>query len=142
LLTTAPVLIIARVGKYVLCSDAGDTGCGMLLLLPCTRTGQPGGVVAYFAKSYSSAALRYLVTEEELLALIISVRKFKQLRVGQEEVTCLVDEAALVPMFNDPKYVWDSHRVQRWIWLLSDVKVRVFYLEGPLNVVPDWISRF
>ena len=87
--------------------------------------------------------MRYHLTVEKLLALIISVRMFKQLHVGQEEVTCLVDEAALVPMFNDPKYVWDSHRVQRWtIWLLSDVKVRVFYLEGPLNVVPEWISRF
>jgi hypothetical protein len=31
--------------------------------------------------------------------------------------------------------------MQRWKWLLSDVKVRVFYLEGKLNVVPNWISR-
>ena len=73
LLTTAPVLVIPRVGKYVLCSDACDTGCGgMHLKLPCTRTGQPGGVLVFFAKSYSSAELRYHVTEKALLALIIA----------------------------------------------------------------------
>ena len=125
LLTTAPVLVIPRVGKFVLCSDACDTGCGGMHLKLCRARGR-----ASRAACSSSLPSR---TRRRSCATSSQRR-----RCSRSSSRAQVQAAACGPGGgDDPKYVSDSQRVQRWIWLLSDVNVRVFYPERQLNVVPD-----
>ena len=107
----------------------------------CTR--QLGAVItqnnrpiAFFSRKLSDTQQKYSVTEQELLAIIETLKEFKGMLWGQE-----------IKVFTDHKNLTrdalgsTSDRVYRWRLLLEEFSPEIVYIKGINNTVADAISR-
>lgn len=79
----------------------------------------------------------YSATEREMLAVIMSLERWRQYLVGIE-FQVFTDHASLVYLLEYSKL---SRRLARWLDFLGQFKFKFAYIAGKANVVADGLSR-
>jgi hypothetical protein len=92
--------------------------------------------IAFFSWKLSGAQSKYTVTELELLAIVETLKEFKEMLWGQR-----------LNVYTDHKNLTrdglglTSNRVTRWRILLEEYALKIIYIKGIHNTVTDAISR-
>ena len=92
--------------------------------------------IAFFSRKLTDTQRRYTVTEQELLAIVETLKEFKGMLWGQK-----------IKIYTDHKNLTrdtlgeSSDRVYRWRLLLEEYGPEIVYIKGINNTVADAISR-
>jgi hypothetical protein len=104
---------------------------------------QLGGIItqayrplAFFSRKLSPEQQKYSVTEQELLAIVETLKEFKGMLWGQQ-ITVYTDHKNLM----QDALGLTSDRVYRWRLLLEEYEPTIVYIKGINNTVADAISR-
>eukprot|EP00804_Cyclotella_cryptica_P004887 CCRYP_004939-RA/>CCRYP_004939-RA protein AED:0.40 eAED:0.34 QI:0/0/0/1/1/1/2/0/530 len=92
--------------------------------------------LAFFSRKLSQAQQKYSVTEQELLAIVETLKEFKGMLWGQQ-ITIYIDHKNLM----QDALGLTSDRVYRWRLLLEEYGPTIVYIKGIHNTVADAISR-
>lgn len=136
ILTTAPVLHSPDFSQpfYIHC-DASHTGIGSVLVQK-TAEGEEFPI-AFMSKKLNQAQRNYSVTEQECLAAMLSIKKFRAYVEGHE-FTVITDHASLKWLMSQTDL---NSRLARWALKLQGFSFRIEHRKGSQNVVPDALSR-
>ena len=135
-LSTAPVLTNPDYSKpFILQCDASKLGVGAVLA-QLDNNGDEAPI-AYFSKKLNAAQSNYSVTEQECLAVILSLKKFRPYIEGQD-FTVITDHASLKWLMKQTDL---SGRLARWALKLQGYRFEILHRKGSENVVPDTLSR-
>ncbi len=136
LLATAPELTYADFNQdFFMYTDASGVGLGVgLMQLDARNKLQP---VAYAGRTPNPAKLKYSTTHKETLAVVWSLRHFKDLIYGYP-IYVKTDHAAVAELFNS-KHL--SSKLARWSLIVQDFNLSFSYLPRKANVVADALSR-
>jgi transposase InsO family protein len=135
---SSPEMLVAptRGAEKKLLTDASSYGVGAVLL-------QEGGSgdwkpVAFAARKLKGAETRYTVTEQECLAVVFALRKWRHYLHGGKQFEVVTDHVALKWLLSlrDPR-----GRLARWVVEVQDFDFRVSHAPGSSMVVPDCLSR-
>jgi len=92
---------------------------------------------SFMSKKLNKAQKNHSVTEQECLAAIICVKRFRAYVEGHE-FTIITDHASLKWLMSQT----DLHsRLARWALKLQAFNFKIEHRSGKLNVVPDALSR-
>ena len=90
--------------------------------------------IAFYSRKLTDAQTRYTTTERELLAIVETLKEYRNILLGQN-ITVFTDHKNLTTKnFN-------TDRVMRWRLLLEEYGPELKYLEGHKNIVADALSR-
>lgn len=134
-LIAAPVLSCPDFTKpFFLQTDASKTGLGAILYQAFEEGEKP---VAYASRSLNSAERKYSVTEQECLAVLWAVQKFRPYLEGTR-FTVVTDHQALKWLHNlrDPQ-----GRLARWALQLQEYDFEILHRPGRQNAAADALSR-
>ncbi|KAK9887659.1 hypothetical protein WA026_023780 [Henosepilachna vigintioctopunctata] len=134
-LTTTPILASPDFSKrFFLACDASNVGVGGVLFQESDGVEHP---VAYFSKTLNKCQRKYTTTEKELLAIILSIERFRPYIEGTR-FTVITDHSSLIWLgtMKNP-----SPRIARWILKLSSHAFDIVHRSGVLMNVPDSLSR-
>ena len=94
-------------------------------------------IIAYASRFLSGTERNYSVTEKECLAVVWSIKKFRQYLEGFH-FTVVTDHSSLrwLRSLKDA-----TGRLSRWALSLLEYDFELQYRKGTLNVVPDFPSR-
>lgn len=123
--------------KFILETDASKFAVGVSLMQE-NEEGfkQP----IYFAsKKLSPAEQNYSASERECLAIIFALNYFRHFLLGSDTIV-FTDHKPLTWLFNNDK-TSTNQRLARWLTTVREFNIDAKYLEGPLNVVADSLSR-
>lgn len=135
-LTTAPVLINPDFTKpFIINCDASQYGVGAVL----AQKSEDGCEVpvAFMSQKLNAAQRNYSVTEQECLAAVLAVKKFRPYVEGQD-FTIITDHASLRWLMSQTDL---SGRLARWALKLQSFVFKIEHRKGSANVVPDALSR-
>ena len=108
-------------------TDASDVQLGAVI-------SQQGKPIAFYTRKLNPAQTRYTTTERELLAIVETLKEFRNILLGQK-LTIYTDHKNLCyKNFN-------TNRVMRWRLLLEEYGPTFEYIKGENNVVADALSR-
>ena len=117
----------------VMC-DASDLSIGVVL---GRREGRKPYVVYYASKTLNEAQKNYTTIENELLAVVYALDKFRAYLVGSD-IIIFTDHSAL-------KYLLTKQnakaRLIRWVLLLQEFNLQIRDKRGVENVVADHLLR-
>ena len=91
--------------------------------------------LAFFSRKLSPMQQRYSVTEQELLAIVETLKEFKGMLWGQQ-ITVYTDHKNLI----QDALGLTSDRVYRWRLLLEEYGPTIMYIKCILNTGVDAIS--
>ena len=136
-LTESPVLSFPQFSRdFQLETDASGEGLGAVL----SQEQEDGSIrpVAYASRTLQPHESNYGVTELEALAVVWSVRHFRQYLYGR---TCHVytDHEALKSLLNTPH---PSGKLARWGLTLQELDLTIHYCPGKKNAKADALSRY
>jgi hypothetical protein len=114
---------------FVVSTDASEKRIGGVV----TQDGKPLG---FFSKKLTDTQRRYPVTEQELLAIVETLKYFKHMLLGLN-IIVQTDHKNLT----HPNSTHTSDRVLRQHLLLEEYGVDLQYIQGTKNVVADALSR-
>lgn len=135
ILTTTPVLASPDfTKKFFIACDASNTGVGAVLFQEEDGLEHP---IAYFSKTLNKCQRKYTTTEKELLAIVLSIEKYRPY-IELSEFTVITDHSSLLWLQNMKN---PSPRIARWIVKLSCHKFNILHRSGKLNNVADGLSR-
>lgn len=135
-MSTAPVLSHPDFSKpFTIQCDASKTGVGGVLF----QLDESGGEhpIAFMSRKLNSAQRNYSVTEQECLAAILSLKKFRGYVEGHA-FRILTDHASLKWLMTQKDL---SGRLARWSLKLQGFDFEIEHRKGSANVVPDALSR-
>jgi len=136
LLTESPVLGFPDFNKpFVLATDASCTGLGAALMQRSAGRLQP---IAYASRKLNAAESRYSVTDLEALAVVWSLKHFREIVLGYD-IEVLTDHRPLCYLLTDSKS--PTGRQARWIDTLLEFNPTIRYTPGATNKVADSLSR-
>jgi len=93
--------------------------------------------IAFVSKKLNKDQRNYSVTEQECLAAIVCIKRFRAYIEGHE-FTVITDHASLKWLMSQT----DLHsRIARWSLKLQGFYFKIEHRSGRLNVVPDALSR-
>lgn len=135
-LCSAPVLHNPNFSRpFSIQCDASQHGIGAVL----AQTNEDGDEVpiAYMSQKLSSAQRNYTVSEQECLAAVTAVRKFRAYIEGHT-FEVITDHASLKWLMSQS----DLHgRLARWALKLQGFSFTIRHRKGSQNIVPDSLSR-
>jgi hypothetical protein len=109
-------------------TDACKTQIGAVI----SQNGKP---IAFYSRKMISAQQNYTTTEKELLSIIATLKEFRNILLGQQQITVFTDHKNLTyKNFN-------AERVMRWRLVLEEFGPDLQYIKGTHNVVADALSR-
>jgi len=134
-LISSPVLVSPDFSlPFTIQTDASNYGIGAVL----TQTfDNEEHVIAYASRVLNQAERNYSVTERECLSVVFALEKFRCYVEGTE-FTVVTDHASLLWLqrMQEP-----TGRLARWAVKLQQFNFKLVHRPGPLNVVPDALSR-
>ena len=134
-LTKAPVLVAPDFSKpFTIQTDASATGLAAVLFQEIEGKEHP---IAYASKTMNSAQKNYSVTEQECLAVLFGIEKFRPYVEGSK-FRILTDHHSLLWLrtLKNP-----TGRLCRWAISLAQYDFTIEHRKGSLNVVADAASR-
>ena len=134
-LVTTPILGYPREkGRFILDTDASDTGLGAVLSQE--QDGEER-VIMYLSRSLTKEERRYCVTRKELLAIVYAVQQCKQYLLGSKFLI-RTDHGSLTWLmsFKEPQ-----GQVARWIEILSEYHWDIQHRPGRVHQNADGLSR-
>ena len=135
-LTQAPVLRLPDFRKELVVScDSSATAIGGVISQLEDGDELP---IAYASRTLSKAERNYSATDRELLALVWSVKQFRMYLCNVAKFRVFTDHQPIIGLLNSKE---PTGRLARWMQLLQEFPMDVFYRPGKLNVVPDTLSR-
>jgi hypothetical protein len=136
-LTTYPVLRSPDWNRpfHIYC-DASSMAVESALCQPAEDGGKDHPI-AFASKQLSAVERNYTTTEQECLAMVFSVKKYR-LYLLMNPVVFFVDHMALRYLVNKPEL---SGRLARWVLLLSEFDYTVQYKPGKMHLQADHLSR-
>lgn len=119
---------------FVLQTDASSVGLGAVLTQNVGNTEQ---IIAFASCSLSDAEKRYSVTEQECLAVVWAIQKFRPYLEGYK-FTVITDHSSLrwLHRLKNP-----TGRLARWALELLEYDYEIVHRKGALHHVPDALSR-
>jgi hypothetical protein len=131
LLTTVPVLTQPDIEKpFDVYCDASGTGIGGVLM-------QEGCVIAYASRQLRYHEEHYSTHDLELLAVVHALKVWRHYLLVNL-VHIYTDHKSLKYLFTQPDL---NMRQRRWLELIKDYELEVYYHPGKANVVADALSR-
>lgn len=136
MLCSAPVLRSPDLGQpfYIHC-DASKTGVGGVLVQRTSKGDEYP--IAFVSKKLNKAQRNYSVTEQECLAAIVCINRFRGY-VEEHEFTVITDHALLKWLMSQTDL---NSRLARWVLKHQGFNFKIEHRSGRLNVVPDALSR-
>ena len=108
-------------------TDASATQLGAVI-------SQKGRPIAFYSRKLNPAQTRYTTTERELLAIVETLKEFKNILLGQR-----------IRVYTDHKNLtyktFNTDRVLRWRLILEEFSPELIYIKGQNNVIADALSR-
>ena len=95
---------------------------------------QNGHPIAFYSRKLSPAQTRYTTTERELLAIVETLKEFRNILLGQQ-ITVYTDHMNLTYK------TFNTERVMRWRLILEEYSPNIVYVKGEKNIVADALSR-
>lgn len=128
--------------KFYLATDASTVGVGAVLYQLADEEADVAGgdnkrFIAFHSRALKTSERNYPATKLELLAIIDGLKKFRPYLLGRR-FQCLTDHKALTYMFTQKR---SNAMLDTWLDLLLEFDMEVVHLSGPLNVLPDALSR-
>lgn len=134
-LSTSPTLSCPNFElPFVLQTDASSVGLGAVLTQNVDGVEH---VIAYASRALIAAERNYTTTEQECLAVLWSVRKFRCYLEGYH-FTVITDHSSLRWLHNLKN---PSGRLGRWALELQEYDYLIVHRKGALHHVPDALSR-
>lgn len=134
-LISAPVLAMFDPEKEIrLYTDASRWGLAGILVQVCE---QKENVVAYFSRQTTNNEQKYHSFELEALAIVASVKKYRQYLLGRE-FKIITDCAAVKQTFSKSEL---NTRIGRWVLALSEYNYTIIHRQGALIQHVDALSR-
>jgi hypothetical protein len=131
LLTTTPVLAQPNTTKpFDVYCDASGTGLGDVLM-------QKGLVISYSSRQLRCHEEHYPTHDLELAAVVMALRTWHHYLLGNA-VHIYTDHKSLKYIFTRPDL---NMRQRRWLKLIKDYELEVYYHSGKANVVADTLSH-
>lgn len=90
--------------------------------------------IAFYSRKLSKAQLNYTTTERELLAIVETLKEFRNILLGQQIVVYTDHQNLTYKVFN-------VERVMRWRLIIEQFGVELRYIKGENNIVADALSR-
>ena len=112
---------------FVIHTDASDRQLGAVI-------SQDEKPIAFYSRKLSPAQTRYTTTERELLAIVETLKEFRNILLGQKITVYTDHENLTYKQFN-------TNRVMRWRLLLEEFGPELVYIKGSKNIVADALSR-
>jgi hypothetical protein len=130
-LTTAPVLTLPDQNKrFTVYCDASRDGLGCVLM-------QEGRVIAYASRQLRRHELNYPTHDLELAAVVHALKIWRHYLFGQR-CDIYTDHKSLKYIFTQSEL---NMRQRRWLELVKDYDLEIYYYPGKANVVADALSR-
>ena len=108
-------------------TDASKTQLGAVI----SQNGKP---IAFYSRKLNPAQTRYTTTERELLAIVETLKEFKNILIGQR-----------IRVYTDHKNLtyanFNTDRVMRWRLILEEFGPTLIYVKGTNNAAADAMSR-
>lgn len=108
-------------------TDASHTQLGAVL----SQNNKP---LAFYSRKLNPAQTRYTTTERELLAIVETLKEFRNILLGHE-----------IRVYTDHKNLtyknFNTERVMRWRLILEEFGPQLNYIQGHKNIVADALSR-
>ena len=121
--------------KFYVQTDASDYAIGAVIY-PKDEMGSPL-IIGCSSRTLRGAEIAYGTTEKELLALVWSLQKYRNMLIGAQ-IVHRTDHHAL-KFLRSCKLL--SGRLMRWTLAIQDYNLRVEFCSGKENVVADALSR-
>ncbi len=155
LTTAVPVQLMDQKKPVYLSPDASDFAVGVAMqqkgcecpldkesIPTCRCALRP---VALYSRKLASAQLNWTVKEKECYAIVIGLKKWDHyLRVSPFPILVETDHKAIVSWHKEVVDIpgGPTGRQARWHELFSAYRLVVTHLQGVLNHVGDWLSRW
>ena len=91
---------------------------------------QEGRPIAFYSRRLTDCQTRYTTTERELLAIVETLKEFRNILLGQKIVIHTDHKNLTYANFN-------TDRVIRWRLIIEEYGPNLKYIEGPKNIVAD-----
>jgi RNase H-like domain found in reverse transcriptase/Integrase zinc binding domain len=91
--------------------------------------------IAFDSHKLSKAQLNYMTTERELLAIVETLKEFRNILLGQQIVVVYTDHQNLTYK------VFNVERVMRWRLIIEQFGVELQYIKGENNIVANTLSQ-
>lgn len=119
-----------------LLSDASTTGLGCALAQLVDAVEKP---VAFVSRSLKKAERNWTTTEQELLAIIFGVEKFKCYLYGLDNFKIIVDHHSLCFLTSTKREL--TPKLSRMLLKLTPYNFTIHHKSGKKHYVPDCLSR-
>ena len=135
-LTAKPVLYPPDVTRpFKLMTDSSQIAISAVLL-QCDKYGKSDHAIAYASRKLSDSERRYATVEQEMLAVVFGLQKFRNIIYGCV-VNVYTDHRPLVWLNSIVK---NSSRLARWALLLQDYNITMTYVKGEEQIA-DCLTR-
>jgi hypothetical protein len=129
-LTTAPVLVMSDIHKdFTIYYDASRQGLGCVLM-------QEGRVIAYASRQLKTYEQNYPTHDLELAAVVHALKIWRHYLIGNK-CEIFTDHKSLKYIFTQPDL---NLRQRRWLELIKDYNLEIYYHPGKANVVANALS--
>lgn len=136
---SSPTVLISpdRYAEKKLLTDASGYGVGAVLLQK-EQNSEKWRPISYGSRKLKGAEVRYTVTEQECLAIVFSLRKWRHYLHGGPQFEIVTDHLALrwLMSLREPR-----GRLARWMVEIQEFDYVVSHVPGESHIVPDCLSR-
>ncbi|KMQ83753.1 reverse ribonuclease integrase, partial [Lasius niger] len=134
-ITSPPILACPKFElPFVLQTDASSVGIGAVLTQETEGVEQ---VIAFASRALSEAERKYATTEQECLAVVWAIKKFRPYLEGYQ-FRVITDHSSLRWLHNLKN---PTGRLARWALELLEYDYTIEHRKGALHHVPDALSR-